>query len=77
MASTIDSKVKVENVYDLLEKAESKLNELEVIKSKLPKFVGTSQEQAFFGLSKAIITCQRHVSLLMGAVEANDPKYFR
>jgi hypothetical protein len=77
MASTIDSKVKVENVYDLLEKAESKLNELEVIKSKLPKFVGTSQEQAFFGLSKAIITCQRHVSLLMGAVEANDPKYFK
>ena len=66
-----------EGVYELLERAEANLTELETIKSKLPRFTGTSQEQAFFGLSKAIITCQRHVSLLMGVVEANGAKYYK
>jgi hypothetical protein len=66
-----------EGTYELLEQAEAKLTELEAIRSKRPRFPGTSPEQAFFGLSKAIITCQRHVSLLMGVVEANGAKYYK
>ncbi len=68
---------KEEGVYELLERADASLSELEAIKAKLPRFAGTAQEQAYFGLSKAIVTCQRHVSLLMGVVEANDAKFYK
>lgn len=77
MSNTNETPVKEEGVYELLERAEANLTELEEIRAKLPRFAGTSQEQAFFGLSKAIITCQRHVSLLMGVVEANGAKYYK
>lgn len=77
MSNTNNVSSEPEGVYELLERAENNLTELEDIRAKLPRFTGTSQEQAFFGLSKAIITCQRHVSLLMGVVEANGAKFYK